>query len=388
MAITLLNCNVVDLEHEGIHENTNIIIKDDIIKKVDPQQKEGQIIDMKESFILPGLFNMHNNLSLISPSGEFDPIESPATTVLRCYKRALDALYSGVTTLRTVGEMHRVDIHLRKMINDRWVKGPRIVAGGKGLFVTSGHGSNLYEMGIDGPEELLKAARTELAFGADHLKIAITGGIAEEFASPQMTFDEIKTVASSARSKGKYVTAHAGGSGPILTAVEAGVTCFEHGYALNSEAAKAIKKAGGYLVPTLSVTRSPDWYKSQGFNEGMLKVLSYGKSHLDAIKNAIDAGVTILNGTDIPPGDLNGDINATVREIEFLMDAGLNSNEALRSSTTLCANLCGIGDKVGLIKAGYCADLIAVPGNPLSNIRHMRQIKFVMKNGELIKNEL
>jgi imidazolonepropionase-like amidohydrolase len=278
------------------------------------------------------------------------------------------------------------------MINAGWIEGPRIIAGGKGLGVTGGHGSSFGQVEADGAEEFRKAARRELALGADHLKIFITGGIAkleEEFGEMQMTKDEIAAVTSVARSRGTYVAAHVGGSTAIIEAAEAGVTSFEHGYIINREAAKAIKEVSGYLVPTLSVTRSEKWMRANNFEEWTIyKALSIKDRHMESVKLAISEGVTLVCGTDIPPGDLNEGINATVREIEFIKEAGLNELEAIRTATINAAKLCRMENKVGLVKPGYKADLIAVPRNPLKDIRQLERIKFVMKGGEIIRNDI
>jgi imidazolonepropionase-like amidohydrolase len=231
-----------------------------------------------------------------------------------------------------------------------------------------------------------------LALGADHLKIFITGGIAkleEELGEMQMTKEEIAAVTSVARCRGTYVAAHVGGSTAIIEAAEVGVTCFEHGYIINREAAKAIKEVSGYLVPTLSVTRSDEWMKANNFEEWTIdKALSVKDRHMEGVRLAISEGVTLVCGTDIPPGDLNEGVNATVREIEFIKEAGLNELDAIRSATINAAKLCRMENKVGHVKPGYKADLIAVPRNPLKDIRQLEGIKFVMKEGKIIRNDI
>ena len=349
-------------------------------------------MDLQGSYVLPGLFNMHNNLSLVFPFKDTDPNESPAITVLRCFKRAQDALLAGVTTLRTVGEQNRADIYLRRMINEGWVRGPRLFVAGKALSVVGGHGAGFGQHELSGAEEFRRAARAELSLGANHLKIFITGGIAkkeEAFEESQMTREEMEAVTTVARSKGTYVCAHSGGSRPIIAAAEAGVKCFEHGYVLSREAARTVKEYQGYLDPTLSVTRSPEWMKEHHFEGWTIeKAVSAGDTHLQSAKNAVAEGVKMLNGTDMPAGDLNRGVNVTVREIEFLMDAGLTSIEALRAATTNAAELCGVADQLGQVKQGYMADLISVPSNPISDIGALERIKLVMKDGVIIRNDL
>lgn len=390
--MTLDNCHVVDIVSSKIEENVKILIEGERIAKISKNVTEGKTIDLSGRYVLPGLFNMHNNLSLVFPFKDTDPNESPAITALRCYRRAHDALVAGITTLRTVGEQNRADVYLRKMINSGWVEGPRLFIAGNALSTVGGHGSDFGQKELSGPEEFRKAARYELSLGVNHLKIFITGGIAkkeEAFEESQMTKAEIEAVTSVARSKGTYVCAHAGGSRPIMTAVEAGVRCFEHGYVLSREAARAIKESGGYLDPTLSVTRSPEWMREHDFEEWTIeKAVSAGATHLQSIKNAVAEGVKILNGTDMPAGDLSNGVNATVREIKYLTDAGLSPIEALRAATTNSAELCGVSDQLGQVREGYLADLIAVPSNPIHGISALESIQFVVKGGAIIRNDI
>lgn len=393
MATVLDNCHVVDVAEGVVRKEVKIVIRGRLIEGVVEKgvKPEGRVVDLQGCYVMPGLINAHNNLSIEFPFEKTNPNEDPAVTVLRCYRRALDALRSGVTTLRTVGEINRADIALKRMIGEGWVEGPRIIASGKGLTSTGGHGAGFGQIEADGPHEFLKAARRELAYGADHIKIFISGGIAkpeEEFDEPQMTREEMQAVVHAAKAKRTYVAAHAGGSNTILAAVEAGVSCFEHGYILNREAAKAIRSVNGYLVPTLSVTRSPEWMRMNRFSEEVIeKALSAADRHTESLRNAVSEGVTIVAGTDLPPGDLNGGVNATVREIEFMVEAGLSRLEALRAATLNAARLCRVADRIGLIGRGYYADLIAVPRNPLEDVKALRSILFVMKDGQVIKDE-
>jgi len=118
------------------------------------------------------------------------------------------------------------------------------------------------------------------------------------------------------------------------------------------------------------------------------KAVGAGSTHLESIRTAVRAGVKIVNGTDMPPGDTNNGVNATVREAEFLVDAGLSPLDALRASTINAAQLCNIDDQLGLVKPGYQADLIATQDNPLDNIQNLRHIKYVMHSGRVVRNEI
>lgn len=386
MSLQLTNCNTVDLESGSILENVSIQIEGTRIREITerPDLKISKTVDMRGSYVLPGLVNVHNNLSHTFP---IDTEEPPEATVLRCYRRALDGLYSGVTTLRTVGEVHRVDIALRDQINKGTVVGPRILAGGKALSVTSSLGFHEGHVLADGPEEFRKVAREELALGANHIKIYATGGITGDFRNPQMTKAEIEAVVAVAKSRNTYVAAHAGGSEAIILAAGAGVHSIEHAYDLNHEAAKTLKDAGCYLVPTLGVTRSPDWMVAHHFPEEVVrKATSFDSMHLDSIKTAVKAGVKIVNGTDIPPGDMSNGVNVSVREMNYLVQAGLTILQALRASTVDAAALCGLSNTIGLVKPGYDADLIAVEQDPVKDLKSLERISFVMKKGEMLTN--
>ncbi len=221
----LSNCNIIDLENGEVHPDLDIQIESQRIKDIGKNlHSDSNILDMQGSYLLPGLFNMHNNLSMVFPFRDTDLSEPLAITVLRCYRRADDALKAGITSLRTVGEQNRVDLYLKKMINTGWVRGSRIFAGGKGLGRTGGHGSDFGQVEADGPAQFERAAKEELSLGADHLKVFITGGIAKEeeaLEEPQMTREEMAAVVSVVRAHRTYVAAHAGGSRAITVAAEA-----------------------------------------------------------------------------------------------------------------------------------------------------------------------
>lgn len=391
----LTNCNVLDVKSGAVVRNSTITIEGNSIKSIKEggsRKSHGKSVNLRGGFVLPGLFNMHNHFSIVFPFKDTDQNESSGITALRSHKRAQDGLFAGVTSVRCVGEINRIDLDMKRMIEGGWVKGPRIIPGGRPLGVTGGHGSGLSQVDCDGPDEFRKAARNELHLGAKHLKIFISGGIAqkeESFSEPQMTREEMEAVVSVARSKGTYVVAHSSGSEQIISALEAGVRCFEHAYLLNRKAARLMKKLGASLDPTLTVTRSPDWMREHGFEEWTIKkAVAAGKTHLESIRTAVREGVRIICGTDMPPGETNRGVHTISREIEFLCDAGLSKLDAIRSATLHSAELCRTSDKTGLVEPGYFADLIVVPTNPLKDIKSLREIKLVMKDGEIVRNEL
>ncbi|MFI5420144.1 MAG: amidohydrolase family protein [Nitrososphaerales archaeon] len=386
----LRNCNIIDVASGSILLDKDLLVASNQFKEISSHlsKKDNETeIDMEGAYLLPGLVNVHVNLSHDPHANAL--IESELETTQRCYKRALEGLTAGVTTIRTVGEIHRVDLALRKKINQGLLKGPRIVAGGKGLSSSTPGALKEGHSVASNPEEFRKAAEAELSLGADHLKIYATGGISGDFQKPIMSTGDVEAVVSAAKSRNTYVAAHCGGSKAAAMLADAGVRSIEHAYELDVDAAKILKEKGCYLVPTLGVTRSPTWFEMNGFPAQVLdRLLSFKKMHMESARIAHRQGVQLLNGVDMPPGDICDGINVAVREMQFLIEAGLTPIEAIQASTIRGAELCGLGSKVGLIKENYLADLIAVQGNPLVDIRSMEEILFVLKDGEVIKNSI
>ncbi|MCL5068943.1 MAG: amidohydrolase family protein [Thaumarchaeota archaeon] len=176
-SFNLTNCNIVDVKKAKVIFHSAIAVDSGIITSISREEPApGNSIDMQERYVLPGLFNLHSHLSLPFSAPEKDPLESEGIVALRCYRRAQDALNSGITTVRTVGERHRCDIPLKRYANEGKLSAPRIFAGGKGIGSSGGHGGTS-QIEADGQDACLRAARTELGMGADQLKIFITGGM-------------------------------------------------------------------------------------------------------------------------------------------------------------------------------------------------------------------
>ena len=391
MNVLLKNCRVLDV-NSGLVTEADVDVKNGDIQTIAKNitaEKSQRLIDLQGIYLLPGLISCHTHLTIVFPFNLSDPNEDPAISALRAYRRGQDALHAGVTTVRTVGELNRADLALRKAYSYGWVTGPRIFSAGLGVSVSGGHGHG-FTAEADGVDDFRKKCRLDLLAGANHIKIFLTGGIAhkdETFSESQMCDDEIEATVQVARSKGTYVCAHVGDSEPIMRGVRAGVRCFEHTYNLDSAAADAIKKENGFIVPTLGVTRSKDWMNSRGF-EGwtICKAVSAGGDHLESIKTAVKAGVTLVNGTDIPPGDTDDGASIVVREMEHCLAAGLTPLEVIQTATINAAKLIN-SDCLGEIKVGSKADFICVASNPLENISHLRNICFVMQNGLVVRDD-
>ena len=390
METLLRNGCVLDVESGDIRLGDVLICGDqiaDVALKLNVSNTASQEIDLEGAYLLPGLISCHTHLTIVFPFSESDPNEHAATSALRAYRRGRDALLAGITTVRTVGELNRADLHLRQAIQKGWVTGPRIFSAGLGVSVTGGHGHG-FTAETDGADGFRRACREDLLAGADHIKIFLTGGIAhasESLDEAQMAAEEIAAAVSVARSKGTYVCAHAGDSEPIQRGLNQGVTCFEHAYNLNRDVARNIKSAGGYVVPTLAVTRSSDWMRRNSFEDWTIcKAVSSADDHLTSIRNAIGAGIPIVNGTDIPPGDVDDGIPVAIREMEHCMSAGLDSLQAIQTATINAAALIG-QPNLGVIRSGAKADLIAMRENPLEDVRHLANLSLIVAAGKIVK---
>jgi imidazolonepropionase-like amidohydrolase len=338
---------------------------------------------------LAGLISCHTHLSIVF--GETDEAEDPALTAYRAATRATEALRAGVTTVRCVHEQNRADLLLRTAVRRGWYQAPRILGAGRAVSTPDGHGAGGGCAYAAGEQEFYAAALAELAAGADHVKIFISGGLnraGEELWRPEMTDGEIRGAVLAAGEHDTYVVTHSGGASVIKQALRQGVRCFEHIYSLDDETAALLARPGIYVTPTLCVTRSAGWMRDAGFPPGSIeRHLAAGEEHLASVRRAIRAGVTLVNGTDIPPGDLVDGTPAAVYELLMLAEAGLSPLLALQSASAHAAALLGIGGHVGQIRPGYAADFVAVDGDPLDDLAMMRTISLVVQGGRVVRDD-
>lgn len=351
-----------------------------------------EVVDVAGRWLLPGLISCHTHLSVVYPFSDTDESEPPAVTAFRAATRARAALYAGVTTIRCVHEQNAVDLALREAAAHGWIAAPRIRGAGRAISTRGGHGEGSACVYATGEQEFYEAAWGELERGADHIKIFINGGLAragEDFAAAEMTDGEIAGAVRAAREHDAYVVAHSGDSLAIRQALSQGVRSFEHAYRLDTDTARLLAGRGAFLTPTLCVTRSESWMRAQGFEEASIQnALAASEEHLASIQRAIDAGVTLVNGTDYPPGDLVDGAPAAVHELLLMADAGLPALLALQSISVTAARLLQIDDHVGQIRPGYAADVIAVDRDPLEDLTALRDISLVVQSGTIIREDL
>jgi imidazolonepropionase-like amidohydrolase len=390
----LAHANVVDVEGGGVFVDRNVEIVDGKILSISSSLPPGRadVTDVEGRFVLPGLISCHTHLSIVFPMSATDPMENPAATALRAAKRAREALAAGITTVRCVHEQNRVDLWLRDARRQGWVDVPRIFGAGQAITTPTGHGAGSACVEAEGEDEFYRAACAELGAGADHLKIFINGGLAregEDPSRPEMSDEELSGTVQAAREHGSYVVAHSGSSTAIRQALARGVRCFEHAYELDVETAALVAGEGGYITPTLVVTRCQEWMRANNFAEATIaNAAAAAEGHLESIKNAIAARVPLLCGTDLPPGDDVGGLSSTVLELLLLEEAGLSRLEALRTATTNPARMVGATGEIGQVAPGFWADLVAVDENPLDDLSGLGSVRLVLQEGRVVKSAL
>ncbi len=400
MRIFFLNGRVVDGTAAPALDPATLIVDGNTIAycgapESAPQPAAGdRVVDLAGKTLVPGLFNVHVHLALRLPFPErrYDQFNVGYRALLM-YRRAIEAITTGTTTLRCVGEAHFTDMDVRNAINKGVLAGPRILCAGAALIATGGHGHNSMScVEADGVAGFLAAARAQLRAGADLIKICLTGGIGtpgEKPADKQMRDEEVAAVVEVAHAAHKIVASHTGGDQPVKDAVRLGVDCIEHGYQFGEEAAAMMAEAGTYLVPTLCVTQELDYMRRHGVQEWMLrKAKAAADEHIASIRRAVAAGVIIGNGTDLLPSDPVDGTVATIREVEILTETGLTPLEAIRAATYNSAKICGVEQITGTLAAGKEADLLVIDGKPDLNIRDLRAIKLVMRGGQVFRSEL
>jgi imidazolonepropionase-like amidohydrolase len=340
--------------------------------------------------------NMHVHLGLVLPGKMEAELanESEAELALRMAAAARESLQAGVTTIRLPGDQRHGDLALNRAIEKGQADGPRIFSAGESLVITGGHGSEKGKTYSDGPYELAKAARREISAGASWVKILISGGIATDggdIAEALMTPEEITAVIDAAHRFGAKVAAHSGSAAATSIAVDAGIDSIEHGYFLDREVLRKMKRAGTWFVPTIVVSQpatapffekigSPEWY--------LKRRDSVGKVHWEALQIAIEEGVNIALGTDQLPSEPNDGTTATAREAQYYVEAGMTPLQALRTATIEPAGMLGADDEIGSLEAGKFADLVAVDADPTADIKALRNIVLVMKGGKEYRNLL
>lgn len=394
---------VLDVKTGNVLTNQAIVIDGDKITSFGPADSAkplagATIVDLPNATLLPGLIDAHTHITFNQGDTGYQALGiSVPREALTGAKNARITLMAGFTTISNVGASGYSDVALRDAINAGDVPGPRMLVSGPALGITGGHcDDNLLpfdyhhsaEGVADGIENVQHKVREVIKYGADVIKICATGGVMSKGDDPnasQYTLEEMKAIVAEAHRLGRKVAAHAHGAQGAQWASEAGVDSIEHGHLMNDASVAALKKNGTYLVPTLYLM---DWNKE---NAAKTRLPDYVRKKMEMVsavgqaanKKAFDAGVKIGFGTDaaVYPHGLNA------HEFAVYVRLGMTPLQAIQTATINDADLLGWSDKIGTLEPGKFADIIAVDGDPLKDVTTLQNVKFVMKGGEVVKNE-
>src|SRR5713101_8271654 len=367
-----------------------------------------EMIDLGDATLLPGFIDAHTHLTMMySEDYKQERLDGLEETIA---ERALDAsvnarvtLMAGVTTVRDVGSSDYLDVGLRNAIRNGKVPGPRMLVTVHALSATGGHcdfsqgfreGLFGHESGplegvVNGADQGRYAVRLDHKYGADMIKVCATGGVlspTDDVDTPQLTQEELNAIVDEAHALRRKTAAHAHGAEGAKRAIRAGINSIEHGSFLDEEALDMMKARGTYLVPTLM---APD-YLRQKLDAGVYfppKIAAKARDAIASIqsmfKRALAKGVRIGLGTDaaVYPHGLNAG------EFHLMVDLGMKPVDALKAGTSSDAELLGLDKQIGSLETGKLADVVAVPGDPIADIRQTEHVFFVMKEGVVYRND-
>jgi imidazolonepropionase-like amidohydrolase len=397
--------SLVRAENGQVQRNVLITIQGDRISDVKenaapPAGAQVQIIDLSDHTCLPGLIDTHTHVLLQGDitAADYDEqllkqsVAYRAILATRSVHRALDYGFTTIRDLETEGAGY-ADVDLKKAINSGVIPGPRMKVASRAMDVTGAYPLQGYSWEIpvphgvqlvDGPDNARKAVREQLSFGADWIKVysdrsyfVRADGVLDDI--PTFTLEELRAIVDETHRQHHKVASHAIALNGVHNSVEAGVDSIEHGNYIADADMKTMVEKGIYYVPTIYVGE----YVAQGRAAAGAKVwLDMIKIHGETFRRAVNAGVKIAFGTDV--GGFDWGINPAV-EFHLMVKYGMTPAQAIRSATVNAAELLGMQNDVGSIAPGKYADLVAVKGDPLSDVSLLEKIDFVMKGGEVFK---
>lgn len=406
LALTYIHAGkLIGADTDKVKNQVTVIVDGNIIKGIQSGYVKGTaddiLIDLSDYTLMPGLMDMHTHLTFehSGPSSYLDQFRlNEADYAFAAVGFAKKTLHAGFTTVRNLGDGHNETVALRKAINKGLIEGPRVFTAAKSIATTGGHAdptngrAKLLDTDpgpkdgvINGVAEARKAVRQRYKDGADLIKITATGGVlsvAKNGQNPQFMDDELKAIVDTAKDYGMTVAVHAHGKEGMRRAILAGVNSIEHGTYMDEEIFKLMKENGTYYVPTII---AGNWVaekaKIDGFFPAIVrpKAATIGPLIKQTFAAAYNAGVKIAFGTDSGVS-AHGDNGF---EFVLMVEAGMTPIQAIRSATYHGAALLNESSRLGTIESGKLADMVAVKGDPLTDISEMQDIDFVMKDGKV-----
>jgi len=342
------------------------------------------VVDATGKWVMPGLINVHDHLTFRDVIGNPPDVNasSPAKLGMNAARNSITALKRGWTTIRDMGTSYGIAFQYRGFIQQGLIPGPRVLACGSPICATGGHGARLISIEADGVGEARKAARSQLAAGADFIKVMASHDPiktrAAEKTRAELEVDELKAVFDQAHAHGKLTGGHVMGTVAIGRVLDAGIDCISHGIYLNDDLAQRMAEQNVFFDPTLSS------YGRQTLNPRLQRGEAWVNNHLvlvepleKAFKSAIRAGVRIVTGTD--------SAGRYAEDVAMMREFGLSPEASLWACTSLAAEAMGIDDIVGTIEPGKIADIVVLDNDPLKDPYALEAVSLVIQSGKAMR---
>lgn len=381
-----------------------VVVQGDRILGLEATHPENaRIIDLGNQIIAPGLIDAHTHILLHGNIGAEEARyqlmeEHPAHRIAHAVQALRIALDHGFTTIRDLGSegVGYADIALRDAVDEGVIDGPRVLAAGPGLSSTGTYPVLNYRPDwvfpsgvqvVDGVDACRRAVREQISYGADWIKVYTNAGAGRQLnadgyidSAPNWTADELAAIVDEAHMRGRRVAAHATSDVGVRMAVEAGAASIEHGYSIRPDVARLMAERGVFLCPTILAADHVVEHRAKERGPIWSSVLEVQQR---SIRNCLEAGVKLVFGTDV--GGFPWTKHNQAEELRFLENAGVPRAEILRGLTTLAAELLELQGEIGAVQAGSSADIIAVSGDPRSDLGVFEQLGFVMHRGRIIR---